>query len=265
MKKLTFILAAAMTLFSQAAFAQGDDPMLFNHLAIGASAGFDGVGGNIALPIGNHFGIRAGYSTLPKTAFVDQNFEVNDVVTLNTRELQLETVAVHADASISSGNVLLDLYPGKRSGFHFTVGGYYAFNTQPINVTGDMRQDPVTGKQYLAPEEYGHVFANYNDLKRVTTDMDGFVHADLNVGSFMPYVGLGFGRGVKADKRVSILLDLGVLYAGDSFSVNTYDIDDQPVYMTSASVSNKDDGLIDDLMGVGVIPMLKLSIFVKLF
>lgn len=266
MKNLTFILAAAMALVSQAAFAQ-DDPMLFNHVALGISGGLDGAGINVALPVGNHVGIRAGYSMLPEGMLeVERNVEINESISLNTRDLDLETVAFKIGTQMSSGNVLVDLFPGKKSGFHFTVGGYYSFNTKFINITADMRKDPVSGKEYLRPDEYGHVF--YSDpekgLNRVTTDLDGFAHADFNVGTFMPYVGLGFGRGVRSDKRVSLLFDLGMLYAGDNLNVTTYDIDQQPVKITSDSVENKDEGLIDKVLS-GMLPMVKLSLFVKLF
>ena len=61
MKKLFLILIAAATLATPRALAQE----MFNHVALGLSAGLDGLGIEAATNLGNHFQLRAGYSLMP--------------------------------------------------------------------------------------------------------------------------------------------------------------------------------------------------------
>ena len=286
MKRITAILlATACSFFTLTAFAQEienendtpkKDQLIFNHLSAGVSFGLDGVGAHLAAPIGPHFSVRAGYTfipsyntTIPDMPIIGNKIKQEDlIVTVNEgspdeRTFDFNTVDFGYTINNFGPHLLVDMYPGKKSGFHFTVGAVMATSNKFLDLSADLSKQ-------LDPSDYAHYGIVYKDLGPITTDQKGVLHADLRNNQFRPYLGIGFGRPLNMRHRVSVNFDLGVVYLGKS-KLYTYDyggvggaIDD--VEITSAKIENEDDGLIDDVLGkIPVFPVMKLSINVRLF
>ena len=286
MKKIAALLISACTLFSFSAFAQEieenvietpkQDKMIFNHLSAGVSVGLDGVGAHLAAPIGRHFSVRAGYTFIPsyntnimdipvvgsKINAEDLKFKVNEG-SANEREFDLSKVDFGFDLNNFGPHLLVDLYPGKKSGFHFTLGAVMAQNENFLAVTADLSKQ-------LQPNEYATFGFSYKNVEDITTDKNGILHLDMRTNKIHPYLGIGFGRPLNMRHRVSVNFDLGVVYLGKA-EVYSYDFNapghtTADVQITSAKLENEDEGIIDDIIGkYPFFPVMKLSINVRLF
>ena len=260
MKKiLTFILAIALTCFA----SRAQDSQMANHLALGVTLGLDGIGLEAALPITPYVQARAGYSIFPYTHKQDVNL---GSIVVQGQTKQLDKVPLSATMwKGGTGKLLVDVFPGKKTPFHFTVGAYFGAGKY-LNAQVDLSKE-------LNPADYATLAISYNNTK-VSTDPSGIVSLDAKIGSVVPYVGIGFGRAVKPDSRVRVSFDLGALITGGT-KLQTYNYVNlegkaQPVVLTSQSLSDKDgkqvdDGWVDKISAFPVLPMLKLNVFVRLF
>ena len=293
MKRITaFLLASACSLFTLTAFAQEPeildesseqpeaadtlkpDKLIFNHLSVGVSAGLDGIGGHIAAPIGRHFGVRAGYTFIPTynttimdIPFLGDQIDAEDLkFTINEgqpsqRDIDLSKVDFGISLNNFGPHLLFDLYPGKKSGFHFTLGAVMA-KEKFLDLSADL-----SGQ--LQPNEYGRLGLSYKNVEDITTDFDGVLHLDMRTNKIHPYLGIGFGRPLNMRHRVSVNFDLGVVYLGKA-EIYSYDYSaaggTADVQITSAKLENEDDGIIDDIIAkYPFFPVMKLSINVRLF
>lgn len=262
-KTLTLCLALALSLSSLSVFAQKEDKQLANHLALGITLGLDGVGLEAALPISPYVQARAGYSIFPYTYKRNVNLGTANI---GGEQRSLDNLPMSATLwKGGTGKVLFDIYPGKKTPFHFTVGLYIGTG-KFINIQADM-------SKVLDPSDYATMAFTYDKLK-VSTDPRGIVNLDNQMGIVTPYVGIGVGRAVRPGSRVSVGFDLGALITGGS-KFQTYNYVNlegkaQPVVITSDLLADEeghynDGGWIDKISGFPVLPMLKLNVFIRLF
>ena len=278
---LSIVLAFSCSLSALNIYAQdGDsslkkDNLIFNHLSAGVSVGLDGVGAHLAAPIGRHFSVRAGYTFIPSynstildLPFIGSQIDAEDLkFTINEgepsqRDIDLSKVDFGLTINNFGPHLLVDLYPGKKSGFHFTLGAVMAQDKHFISTTADL-----SGQ--LQPNEYASLGISYKGIPYITTDENGILHLDLRSNSIHPYAGIGFGRPLNMRHRVSVNFDLGIVYLGKA-EVYSYDYaaagGKADVQITSAGLENEDDGVIDDIIGkYPFFPVMKLSINVRLF
>jgi len=256
MKKIGLVLIVVLTLSAQCAFAQN----MFNHVALGVTAGIDGLGIEAATPLGNSFQLRAGYSFMPFSYSGEVDFGSAKIGN-KTRDLDNTPLNVKLWEG-GEGKVLADWFPGEGP-FHVTAGVYIGGNF--IKTDFDLSRS-------LNADERGSLGIGFEGGSTFTTDVQGIAHVDVNFLPVMPYVGIGFGRAI-SEERVSVSFDLGALATGGikpqsyNYIKNTLDPSNpvEVIDITSSAVSNKDDGLIDKISGIPVFPMLKINIFVKLF
>ena len=286
MKKYLISLIA-LSVLAQGAFAQDDaknDSFFLNHVALGVTGGFDGVGGDIILPLGRHIQVRGGYSTLAFYTYQSPAVHVNitDPWTID------DDISASVNANVEGARLLFDFYPGRKGGLHFTVGAYYGLNTER-GVIGITSTDPLP----IPESEWGNTGI---ELKRdgapseyVTTDKQGYLKVDLRMGNpigeslgmptLRPYAGIGFGRNLKEKGSLSFTMDLGVLYCGN-WGVYGWDYlnDDngKPVRIQRKDLSDFDDKMGDakkyvdmafDYMDnkLPIAPILKFNLVFKLF
>ena len=199
--KKTIILSLAALILSVNAGAQ-----VFDHLSVGLGAGTDGLGIELAAPLGNHVDIRAGYGagvglvgyTLHGIRVPEHpaNPSSNDV-----------PVPMKMSLGMNDARLLFNIYPSATKGFHFTVGAYMGAPAF------------LSGKLVDMPSDYNTMGVNVDGY--LVKAKDGKLVAELcapGLGSptfaVKPYVGIGFGRAVDRDRRVSFCFDLGVQYQG---------------------------------------------------
>lgn len=249
------------------------DRQLANHLSIGVSAGFDGIGGQLALSLGPHFDVRAGYtylnsiertprelaegsfgSMIPSES--DLTFEAGD----GGREIHLYDVPIGLTINYFGPNVLFDYFPWKDASFHLTAGAMF-HKGDLVTLTADVSDQ-------LTPDEYGTLGFSFKNVEDITTDMDGVIRFDWRASGFRPYFGLGFGRPVSMKHRVGVSLDMGLVIIG-SKGFYTYNYagrsGKEDVELTSDALDDADSGIIDKISGLPVLPMMRFTINVRLF
>lgn len=264
MKRIfTLFLALALSASGISAFAQEQDKQLANHLALGITLGLDGVGLEAALPITPYVQARAGYSIFPYT--------FKRPINLGNVEIGGETKSldnIPFAATIwkgGTGKLLFDIYPGRRTPFHFTVGLYIG--------SGKFLHAQADISRVLDPSDYATLAFTYDKIT-VSTDPKGVVNLDNKMGNVIPYVGIGVGRAVRPGSRVSVGFDLGALITGrtrfQTYNYVNLEGKAQPVVLSSELLADeqgnyRDGGWINKLTSFPVLPMLKLNVFIRLF
>ena len=251
------------------------DKLMANHLSAGIALGLDGFGVQVALPLGPHFDVRAGYTFFPKFTKSpreladspfgsvipdeeDLKFTIGDEA--DGRKVNLYDVPISLIINNYGPNLLFDYFPWKKWGFHVTAGAFIN-KGDFISVTADVSDQ-------LEPDEYGTLGISFKNINDVTTDYDGVIRFDWRATAFRPYFGIGWGRPVNMKHRVSVAFDMGLVVLG-SKGLYTYSymgrsgVED--VEITSAGLENDDDGMIDSIAGLPVAPMMKLTVNVRLF
>lgn len=276
MKKLFFLFVAAGLIVSQAANSQ--DKNVLNHVALGVGVGTDGLGVNIALPLGNHLQVRGGYSTMqPVLGLIKvEGVPVTDVnltlpVSYHDHGMNIDKLELVGATQFNHANLLFDFLPSENSGFHLTFGGYFGFGNLAHGVGKAVDN---TGANGISQSDWANT-AFYG----ITTNTSGEVVADAKflLNSFKPYLGIGFGRPVSLKHRVGFNFDMGLMMTG-GLHLYSYNFrnnpDGDPVELNTDWVESYDDlknqmaryeSYFDLMNSVIVWPLLKLSIFVRLF
>jgi hypothetical protein len=257
-KSLSVILA----LFLMGLGLHAQDSQMVNHMALGVTVGTDGVGLELALPFSPYVQLRTGYSIFPyslkKTVDLEAEF----------KEQGLDFGAVPVFGTLwkgGTGKVLLDVFPGKKTGFRFTVGAYIGPG-KVFHGYGDLRE-------HLEAEDYATKVMTYNTFS-FTTDTKGYVLADGLMKVVTPYVGVGYGRAILPDSRLRFSVDLGGIITG-GLKVQTYNYsvnkNGEPVVLHSSDLTDptdghqRDKGWIDRVTKFPFVPILKLNVYFLLF
>lgn len=263
MKKLFAIFTAAA--ISVSAFAQ--DNQIFNHLAVGPTIGFDGLGVEVVTTLTPIVQIHAGYSMLipPSVTIPGSSLSmIPETVNINgdVRQLRSE-VSATAKFNFGAPKLLFDIFPGKNTPFHFTVGAYFA---NPALLGVDVNMSKV-----LRQDEYASYYIELqenNINSRISSDKNGIIRADVVGNVVRPYVGIGFGRAINPSRRVGVTFDMGVVYWG-SGKLQSYDytLNDagRPVVITSEMLNKQDQGIIDTVSSIPVLPVMKLNVIIRIF
>lgn len=227
-KAIAILLAAAALLVSVNASAQ--DKWVLNHVGLGVSAGLDGVGADLILPVTPFIQIRGGYATLNVPTKDPTSIDIGtmrvDMSKANGDPWDLhQDVTASVTANVDAAHLFIDLYPGKKTGLHFTVGAYYGLHPEnggpyrigtkePLQIDesdkgmtgiGLNREDGST--EYFTTDKQGNLFIDYN-LNNALAEKFDFLPENI-----YPYAGIGLGRNLSRS-RINLSLDLGVIYTG---------------------------------------------------
>ena len=246
------------------------DSYMANHLAIGLSAGTEAVSAELALPLGKNFTVRAGYGTLAILPFAKGSTSVR-VDSENPWTIH-DNIAGTIKPRMDNLHLLVDLYPGKKTVFHFTLGAQYMLHKNGFLEVRTDNPLPISSNEFCVT---GIEVTSGGKTSYITTDDKGYMQADVRfgLGRLLPYAGIGFGRAV-ADSRVRFLFDLGVLYTG-SLQVYSYDYGikgsieaPREVALTPEMIPDsyaREADIARRVQGIPVFPVMKFSLFVKLF
>jgi len=184
-----------------------DEMGLFNHVSVGLAAGTDGVGLQVAAPLGQHFAVRAGYTMMP-------NIKYKKTLNLGANPAFINPAKQEADleAKLSTGDfsLLFDWHPFLSSSFRITAGAYIGKSKiLSVKNTSSFVKDAYWGNAGIELGTTESIYSTYT----IVTDREGNVNADLKVNSFKPYIGIGFGRAVPR-KTIGVQFDLGVQFWG---------------------------------------------------
>ncbi len=271
MKRLLILVAALAVLLPGRASAQSSMPF---EMSAGLSLGvMDGIGVELGFGVTEKLNVRAGYSIFPNMLIKDYS------ISLPKWGSNPATETAFTGRGSGSGNLLVDFHPTAGS-FRVTAGLFFGsqdfikvYNTIPL------------------PESYHAAGVNYfvdadkSDLTkwyRIQSDDKGVMSAALKAGAVKPFIGIGFGSAVPKG-RVGASFDLGLEYSGGlsltaparniSGEVETIDLTTVGLKQTVKDIrTNKDDtsydkylDYVDKLRALPVLPVARISVFVKLF
>ncbi|HIQ85441.1 MAG TPA: hypothetical protein IAC86_06585 [Candidatus Cryptobacteroides excrementigallinarum] len=284
-------LFSALVLLCAAVHA-GSAQQALNSLAFGVEAGTTGVGVELAMPlVTDHIVFKLGFNApslsrnFSRTVSMDRVNAVIDEANAQLAGLGLqERVSSMPDAAVSlrpilnlsTAKLMLELYPFRKSAFHFTVGAYYGMGDNFMTAT--LSTDAETWSSYNAiRDELDAINAKYAGLDGYTAheigelefsagdrtfrilDNEGLgqVEATLRIAKLRPYFGIGFGRSVPRG-HLGIQLDLGVWYHGVPVVSSANEVEYNP-----SAVSLLDDiSLLDKLM---LYPQVSLRLTYRIF
>ena len=226
MKKTIAIVAAlAVSLFSVNAFAQEEEreSYFLNHWSVGVSLIGD-FHVSVATTIFPNLQFRAMYSTLtphlalanaitknkPNIGPINPYHNVQEF-NKSVDGVNIKSLDIVGSVQSRDLNLLLDFYPAKGSKFHLTAGAIISFT--PDLVKASVTALDANGNPALKPDADGNGLVSFGN---VTPNPEGVINARVAYGlnKVRPYVGIGIGRPVATDKRVSVNFDLGVAYVG---------------------------------------------------
>ena len=139
----------------------------------------------------------------------------------------MDEVNVNGNIHDRSLALLADFFPSKKSSFHITGGVMFNIHPQLVSLTATL-VNKSSSEPAIDPSNYANT-----EFFGITTDPEGKVHLGLQSGLnvVQPYLGIGFGRPVSLNSRVSFNFDLGVTYIGGFHLVsrNYYENPEKPV------------------------------------
>lgn len=188
---MRWALVCFLVLFATTVEAQAQvDREPLRGIGVGLRAGTLGPGFELSKPLSDRFTVRLGthYIDYSHTRLVTRE-EMYDYV---DTDQELFDAQIDGRASYFSVAGLIDWYPFRRI---FRLTGGVLFHTTAVEMKVAAVSDVTFNNVSKTPEEVGHLGAR------------------LHFPRWAPYAGLGLGR-ADVGSRVTMLLDLGVLYSG---------------------------------------------------
>ncbi len=219
---------------------------IFNSVSLGTGASTTGIDINIAAPIGNHFAVRGGLSFMPDITF---HTDVNADVNIEGQQKNY-TVDLEGGLKRTSGNLLFSYYPFKRNTFFLSAGAYFG-GSSIVSIKG--HSDEIKNDLNSAGQA-GIVIGD----QELPVDSEGNIAGGLEVSSFRPYLGLGFGRAVPK-RRVGVLFELGVQFHG---TPSLYTDNGQ---LSTTELADNDDTFTKIIDKLTVYPVMKLNLYFRAF
>lgn len=269
MKKILLAIALICGLTAQAQIK--DDKNCFNHLSVGLGVGTTGIGFEVGTTVCPFITMRTGVDFMPGVSYTTSMdfdrpegwYDIPQVV----RRTYLPTDDITTDFKVSSsfvsGKLLFDIYTGKNSMFHFTVGAYFGSRAF---ATAQARGEVIYGVGLFNQHIDEHVAGIGTEkilLEGYELGVDkGRAKASARVNGFRPYVGIGVGR-TTPRKRVGVKFELGAQFWGKP---KAHD------HVRGEDVTKDYPGISSDLAdGLNIAgkiiayPTLKVSVFGRIF
>lgn len=275
MKKLLLVCALAVAGVGQT-YAQLDteDYGIFNHFGVGVGLGTNGITLDASTVVTPYVGIRAGVNIFPNVKITTDlglgQIGDNAAASIAGLALPQGDYAFEAKTKMTTGHVLVDLFPFTSSSFRFTVGAYFgsskiiSMNNEKDGALLDVYQyNTRTGPYAGLPVSDDRIGVKLGDYF-LEPDAKGNVQGGIKVNSFRPYVGLGFGRSVPK-KRIGLQFDLGVQFWGTP-KVFVKGLNGEETLTEKDAKGNGDAGdAIKTLSKISVYPNLSLRLVGRIF
>jgi len=215
--KFKLISVLALVLFVvPSAFTQNDSAP-FSKMGMGIKVSTMGYGLEVATPLSNLFALRLGVNLTEgiRTKEYDITIPDNENNGLRNSFGYVPKLGARLLRHLTHGNLLLDFYP--VGSFHLTVGAFVG--NSKLKISGrlfDWRNESRSDAVLLPGENWPDF-----DIAGQSIDLEGG-KTDLSLylgNTVKPYLGIGIGRVVPKNSRVSFKFELGVLYHGAGYTL----------------------------------------------
>jgi hypothetical protein len=245
---------------------------LFNHLSVGLTTGLTGTGIDVAMPVHKLVTVRAGISGW---SIGDVKFNAINTATEITESQMVEDDAVQRAQMVDKVELavkpnfwnfflLAEVHPFKNQPFYFSAGlfigskNFIHFRNTNDGALGFLYDANQKVQDYnnLFHTNYPPVGVQFGDYV-FTADENGNIDVRMKTNAVKPYLGIGFGQHLAKTHRVSLAVDLGLLFWGSPKFVlnNGVEIDS----------SGKNSGVGSVLSWLKAWPNLEVRVAYKIF
>ena len=245
---------------------------LFNHLSIGVSTGLSGSGIDVTMPVHRLITVRAGYSG---NHFSDIKFKaINTAGELASyalveddavRRAQMsDKIELAAKPNFWNMFLLAEIHPFTNESFHFTAGLYVGSkNFIHFRNTNDGALDflydannKVSDYNRAFNTHFSPIGLKFGDYV-FTADERGNIDVRMKTNVFKPYLGVGVGKHIAQQHRLSFALDLGLIFWGSpKFILNNG---------KEIKSSGKEAGITQVFSWLDAWPSLQVKVAYKIF
>jgi hypothetical protein len=271
------IILSAIIISASVAKAQNVDKLhaeegLFNHLSVGLSTGLTGTGIDVAMPVHKLVTVKAGFSGW---GVGDIKFKAINTATEITQMQMVEEDAVKQAQMVDKVELaakpkfwnfflLGEVHPFKNQPFYFSAGvfigsqNFFHFrstNDGALDYLYDANQK-VEDYNQLYHTKYPPIGLQFGDYV-FTADENGNIDVRMKTNAVKPYLGIGLGQHFAKKHRVSLAVDLGLLFWGSpKFVLNNG---------TEIDSSGKNAGIGSVLSWLKAWPNLEVRVGYKIF
>ena len=271
------IILCAIMITATGSKAQNADKLhaeegLFNHLSVGLSTGLTGTGIDVAMPVHRLVTVKAGFSGWGigdfKFKAINTATEYTQMQMVEDEVLKLkqmpDKVELAAKPNFWNFFVLGEVHPFKNQPFYFSAG-FYIGSQNFVHFRNT--NEGALGYLYYANqlvEHYNRVFRTdyppiglkFGDYV-FTADENGNIDVRMKTNAVKPYIGIGAGQNIAKNHRVSLAVDLGLLFWGTpKFVLNNGE---------EISTSGKNSGIGSALSWLKAWPNLQVRVAYKIF
>ena len=245
---------------------------LFNHLSVGLNTGLTGMGIDVAMPVHKLVTVKAGFSGWGigdiKFKAINTASEITEMQMVEEdaikRAQMVDKVELSVKPNFWNFYLLGEVHPFNDQPFYFSAGLF--FGSQNF-VHFRNTNDGALGFLYDANqkvEDYNGLFhTNYQPVGVqfgdyvFTADENGNIDVRMKTNAVKPYIGIGFGQHLAQTHRVSLAVDLGLLFWGSpKFVLNNG---------TEIDSSGKNSGVGSVLSWLKAWPNLEIRVAYKIF
>ncbi len=291
MKKF-FILACivcGITTVQAQTWNEWNGKNILEHLGVGVGVGTTGISIEVGSDVTDYLTVRGGLDIFPRVSMdfkVKTGYEASlkqglKVPKRYTLPAETDKVDITGKTSMGDGHLLFDIHPF-RTGFRITAGLYFA-SSKVITVENKRNSDLIgvakwnndiyPNSKIVPGSDLADLMKdNGGSLPRVglkvgdyflAPDQNGHVDARIKVNAVRPYLGIGFGRMVPKNSRVTCNFDLGVQFWGKP-KVYLYGVEGEEE-VESSDFEGKDNGTLDIISKVSVYPTMTLRVVGRIF
>ena len=243
-----------------------------NHLSVGLSTGLSGTNIDVAMPLHKLVTVRAGYGGMAwgniKFKAINTASEITQMEMVEEdaikRAQMVDKIELSLKPNFWNFYVLGEVHPFRNQPFYFSAGLFFGSqnfihfrntNDGALGFLYDANQK-VQDYNNLFHTNYPPVGVQFGDYV-FTADENGNIDVRMKTNAVKPYLGIGFGQHLAKTHRVSLAVDLGLLFWGSPKFVlnNGVEIDS----------SGKNSGVGSVLSWLKAWPNLEVRVAYKIF
>ena len=245
---------------------------LFNHLSVGLNYGTTGANVDVAMPVHKLVTVRAGIGGWPvgniKFKATNTATEITEMQMVEEdairRAQMVDKVELELKPNFWNFYLLGEVHPFKNQPFYFSAGvfigsqNFFHFrstNDGALDYLYDANQK-VEDYNQLYHTKYPPIGLQFGDYV-FTADEDGNIDVRMKTNAVKPYLGIGLGQHFAKKHRLSLAVDLGLLFWGSpKFVLNNG---------TEIDSSGKNAGIGSVLSWLKAWPNLEIRVGYKIF
>lgn len=244
----------------------------FNHLSVGLQTGLTGFGIDAVMPVCKIVTLRGGFSGwgIGKYNFkaINTATEISEVTMAEDDAVRRSKMVDKVELSIKPNFwnffILAEVHPFHDTPFYFSAGLFFG-SKNFLHFTND--NEGALGFLYDANQkvqDYNRLFrTNYPPIGLkfgdyvFTADENGNIDVRMKTNAIKPYIGVGFGQHLAQQHRVSVAVDLGLMFWGTPKLV----LNDG----TEVSTSGRNSGIGSAISWLKAWPNLQIRVAYKIF